>query len=245
MSLYVYAIVGDDRPDIDLPDGVAGQPVYRVASGPLAAFVSDYQPATIRAERRHVAASQGVLRALQAKLDLLPTAFGTLTSSVDAVTGLLDRYREALLAQLGRIRGAIEMGVRLDLDVPDPIAYLVARSPELRQARDRTFGGRKPPSYEERIRLGQMCDSALRRYREAQAAQLVTLLSPACTAVSPLPSQSDRQVANLAALVPRADADAFEAAVHAAAETFDDGLTFRLSGPWPPYNFARLELTTG
>ena len=36
--------------------------------------------------------------------------------------------------------------------------------------------------------------------------------------------------------------EAFEAAVGAAAETFDDDMAFNLSGPWPPHNFVQVEL---
>jgi hypothetical protein len=71
------------------------------------------------------------------------------------------------------------------------------------------------------------------------------LLSPACRAISTLPIQGDRQVANLAMLVPRGGVGEFESAVHAAADAFEDDLAFRLNGPWPPHNFVRLELDTG
>jgi hypothetical protein len=242
MTLYIYAITQADGLEIAIPPGVAAQSVYRVASGSLGAFVSDYPGTTIRAERRHIAASQAVLRTLQTDIDLLPMAFGVLTPSADAMIDLLDRHRESFLTQLDRVGGSVEMGVRLNLDVPDPIAYVVAHSPELRQARDRAFGRRAPPSHDERIRLGQLCESALHRYREAQAAQLMARLSPSCTEISALPVQGDGQVANLAVLVPRSGVTAFEAVVQAAAAAFDDDLAFDLNGPWPPHNFVHLKL---
>ncbi len=242
MSLYIYAIAQADGLGIDIPKGIAEQPVYWIASGSLGAFVSDYQATTIRAERRHIAASQRVLRALQAEIDLLPMTFGTLTATTEAVVDLLSRHREELLTQLSRLSGAVEMGLRLNLEVPDPIGYLVEHLAELRQARDRTFRHRRSPSLEERVRLGQLCESALRHYQETQTAQLVALLSPSCTAISALPIRGDQQVANLAVLVPRAKVQAFEAAVHAAAESFDDDLAFSLNGPWPPHNFVELTL---
>jgi hypothetical protein len=134
------------------------------------------------------------------------------------------------------------MGVRLSLEVPDAVAYMLEQSAELRQARDRVFGRRKAPSHEERIRLGQLCESVLRRYQETQSAQLVTQLTPASTSILTLPTQGDKQIANLAVLVPRAGVQEFESAVQAIAETFDDSLAFALNGPWPPYNFVQLEL---
>ena len=242
MTLYTYAIARADELPADLPAGIAEQPVYRIEAGSLVAFVSDYQGAAIRAERRHIAANQRVLRALQADIDLLPMAFGTLTPDADGVISLLTRRQDKLLSQLERVRGSVEMGIRVNLDVPDPVAYLVEHSAELQQARDRTFGRRKSPSHDERMRLGQLCEAALRRFQETQSAQLVAQLKPSCTEISPLPVHDDKQIANLAVLVPRTGLDAFEAAVNAAAETFNDELAFNLSGPWPPYNFVQLEL---
>jgi Gas vesicle synthesis protein GvpL/GvpF len=242
MTLYIYAITRADESDTHLPPGVAGEKVYPILSGPLRAFVSDYSGTTIRAERRHIAASQGVLRALQGDLDLLPMVFGVLTPAADAVADLLTRHCDSFLAQLDRIKGSVEMGVRLNLEAPDPIAFVVEHTTELRQARDRTFGRRRVPSQQDRIRLGQLCEAALHRFQEAQAALLIERLSPACLAISTLPVQGDRQVANLAVLVPRTGVAAFEAAVHAAAETFDDNLAFNLNGPWPPHNFVQLKL---
>ena len=60
-----------------------------------------------------------------------------------------------------RVSGSVEMALRLSLDVPDPIAYLVARTPALKAARDRTFRARHKPSYDDKIRFGQQFDQAL------------------------------------------------------------------------------------
>jgi len=243
MSVYIYAITHGAGDAPDLPEGVAAQPVYQVSSGLLRAFVSDFKTATIRPERRHIAASQGVLRVLQGAFDLLPMAFGTLTSSRESVAGLLDRHQPVLLAQLHRVAGAVEMGLRLNLEVPDPIAYLTAISAELQEARRRTFARRKPPSHDERIRLGQLCETVLRRYREEQTARIVTLLAPRCNEISTLSVRDEKEIANMALLVPRTGVGAFEQAVDAAAKQFPDDLAFAINGPWPPYNFVHVALS--
>ena len=241
MSIYLYAIARSGQPEIALPPGIAGQPVRVIESGPLCHYVSDCDAPTLRPERRNIAASQAVLRALQAEIDLLPMAFGTMAQSDSAAVELLERHRDRLITNLDRVQGAVEMGVRLNLDVPDAISHIVQKTPELLQARDRAFGGRKPPSHDERIRLGQLCEGTLRRYQQAQLERLVALLTPSCSAVTAMPLQDDRQLANLAALVPRDAVAAFEAAVSAAAEVFEDELTFVLNGPWPPYNFVQFD----
>jgi gas vesicle protein GvpL/GvpF len=135
------------------------------------------------------------------------------------------------------------MGLRLSLDVADPIAYLVERTPELRAARQRIFGrpGRAP-SYDEKIRLGQLCDSALQRHHAARRGALEAMLAPFCTEMRSMPARAEREIANFAMLVPRDGVARFESAVADAAAHIADEYAVSLSGPWPPHNFARLEL---
>lgn len=242
MGIYVYAIgrAGDDA----LPplSGILGQPVHRLAAGALAAIVSNCPLEAVRAERKHLAASQRVLSALNQEFDLLPVAFGTVAQSADALLRFLDEYAGTLTAQLQNIAGRVEMSVRLSLDVPDAIGYLVLRTPELKTARDRLFGRRHPPSYDERIRLGQLCDAALRRYRDAQTALALVEFGPCCAEIRTLPVGPEKEIANLAMLVARDAVERFEAAVDELAGRLPDELAFTIGGPWPPHNFVQLEL---
>jgi hypothetical protein len=208
----------------------------------VAAIASDCGLETVRAERRHLSANQRVLKALGEQLDLLPMAFGTVARSRAALAGFLTENSEALTAQLQHVAGRTEMSLRLSLDVPDAIAYLVQRTPELSVARDRVFGRHKPPSYDDRIRLGQLCDEALRRYRDAQTAQTLHLLEPHCAQIKTLPVGHEQEIANLAMLVARDGIAAFEAAVDTIAAQLPDELAFTVAGPWPPHNFVQLEL---
>ena len=147
MALYVYAIARADGTEMPELAGILDQPVYVLpSSGPLAAIVSDGAPNTVRAERRHIAASQRVLNTLSPQIDLLPMAFGTIAQSGHEIIRFVDGHREGLTAQLERVAGRVEMSVHLDLDVPDPVAFLVAATPELQSARDHIFNRRKPPN---------------------------------------------------------------------------------------------------
>lgn len=242
MGIYVYAIGRDTDDALPAIEGILGQPVYRLASGALAAIVSDCPLEIVRAERKHIASSHRVLSSLSQPFDLLPVAFGTVAQSADALSNFLDEYGEMLTAQLQQIAGKVEMSLRLSLDVPDAISYFVQCTPELKVARDRLFGRHRPPSYDERIRLGQMCDDALRRYRDAQTALVLTLLGSSCTQIRTLPVGLEKEIANLAMLVPNDGVGRFEAAVNDVAARLPDELAFTIGGPWPPHNFVHLEL---
>jgi hypothetical protein len=241
MGLYVYAVGRSGEGEAPPPIGVFDRPAYRLDVGSLCAVVSECPVVKLRPERRHIAAAQRVLAALSAKFDVAPMAFGTITESKDEVRRFLIDHRETLDAQLRRVAGAYEMSLRLSLEAADPIAYLVERTPELRAARERVFHGRRAPSNDAKIRLGQMFEDALQRYRDAHTRQVVAALETCCAEVVALPVRGEREIANLAALAPRSGLDAFEAAVDAAAAQIDEDIAFNLGGPWPPYNFVQFD----
>lgn len=241
MGIYVYAIGRSGEGEAPPLRGVFDEPVYRIEAEPLSAAVSRCPATSVRAERRHLAASQAVLAAVSARFDALPMAFGTVVRSEDELRRFLYDHRQTLEAQLRRISGAVEMSLRLTLEAADPVAYLVERTPALRAARERVFHGRRPPSRDDKIRLGQMFDEALRGYREAHTARVVDDLRRCCAEVVALPTRGEREIANLAALVPRGAVGEFEAAVNASAAGVDEEIAFAVGGPWPAHDFVRFD----
>ncbi len=241
MGLYVYAIGRSGEGELPPLQGIFDRPVYQFDAGPLCAVVSESRECGVRAERKHIAATQRVLSALNAEFDLLPMAFGTISKSQDDLRGFLEDNGETLSAQLQRISGAIEMSLRLNLEASDPIAYLVERVPALQAARERVFNGRRPPSNDNKLRLGQMFEDALRQYREAHTDRVMAVVGASCAEVLALPVRGEREIANLAALVSRSGLDQFEAAVHASAAQIDDDIAFNIGGPWPPHNFVQFD----
>ena len=240
MGLYVYAVGSSGESELPALQGVFDRPPYRLDAGALCAIVSECPMDTIRAERRHIAATQRVLAGLNAQFDLLPMAFGTITKSETDLRQFLADHHDVLVAQLKRVSGAIEMSLRLSLEVLDPIAYLVERTPALQAARERTFRGRRHPSYDDKIRLGQMFDDALRGIATRIPSRSL-LVGASCTEVIALPVREEKEIANLAALVSRSGLDRFEAAVHASAAQIDEDIAFSIGGPWPPHNFVQID----
>lgn len=237
MSLYVYAVrTAPDEETLAL-DGVFEKPVYHVRSGALAAIVSDCPAEVVRAERKHIIASQRVISAANAQADVLPMAFGTIAESEEEIGHFLNEHQAALAEQLERVTGSVEMALKLNLDTPDPIAYLVERTPALQAARRRAFARGHAPSYDERVRLGQLCDQVLRNYRDTLTAQVTQMIAPTCRDIMTLPVHDERELAHLAVLVSRTDLETFQAVVEASADQFDDDLAFSIHGPWPAHNF--------
>jgi hypothetical protein len=239
---YLYAVIADAQGRTYGDFGIDGRKVYSIPVGRVAAVVSDLPSEKIRPERSRLAAHQEVLKRLMAEATPLPMSFGIVGDSPAAVRKMLSRNQQALLEQLRRVAGRVEMGLRVTWDVPNIFEYFVNTHPELRLARDRLLGGHREATQEQRIEVGGMFDRLLNEDREAYADKAEGILAPHCIEIERNKCRSEREVMNLACLVERAAMPQFESGVFAAAQQFDNNFAFDYNGPWAPHNFVDIDL---
>ena len=239
---YVYAVITDAQGRTYGDFGIDGRKVYSIPVGRVAAVVSDLSSEKIRPERSRLAAHQEVLKKLMAETTPLPMAFGILAESPEAVRKMLSRNQRALLVQLHRVAGRVEMGLRVTWDVPNIFEYFVNTHPELRLARDRLLGIHREPTQEQKIEAGRMFDRLLNEDREAYADKVEGILAPYCMEIERNKCRNEREVMNLACLAERAALPQFEGGVFEAAQQFDNNFAFDYNGPWAPHNFVEIDL---
>jgi hypothetical protein len=239
---YLYAIVGSD-PELRYDSiGIGGAAVYTITERRLSAVVGDVEGPSLRPERRNLAAHQEVLRRLMGRTTTLPFSFGTVAGGPAAVRKFLARNQHALLENIERLSGKAEMGVRLSWDVPNIFEYFIDTHTELRAARDQLFSAQYEPTQAERLEIGRLFESMLQDDREAFTGQVEAVLSPCCAEIKSNKCRHEREVMNLACLVEGDQQAAFEKAVLAVAQLFDNNFSLDYSGPWPPFNFVRVNL---
>jgi len=243
---YLYAIIPAGGAGAGMGRiGIADSEVYTLVDGDLAAVVSDVPDQRLRPERRHLAAHHAVHKGLMAGVGaLLPMSFGVVADSPGAIRRIMALNREAFAAQLRRVEGKVEMTLKVQWDVPSIFEYFVRTHPELRMLRDRLFGGGHQPAEDDKIELGRLFDRTLSEDRAADTQRVVEVLGPLCAEIHENPQRSEREVMELACLVPRDGQDRFQQGIFDAAKQFDDNYSFDYSGPWPPYNFVDVVLTT-
>ncbi len=240
---YIYAIVGArGGQNFDFV-GINGRPVETIGRNGVASVVSDLAVERIRPERRHLAAHRAVLSRLIEREDgVLPMRFGAIASGPAEITRLLARNRELFARQLRRVAGKMEMGLRVVWDVPNIFQYFLSIHPELREIRDRLFGGSAGPSQGERIELGRTIERLLNEERLAHTGAVEKVLAPCCAEIRRNPARHEKDIMNLACLVVKERRGDFENGVLEAAQGFDNNFTFDYNGPWAPHAFAEINL---
>jgi len=241
---YLYAIVDGeiDRESYESASLENGK-VYGIGEDGIVAIVSDLVDKRVRPERRRLAAHHNVLKRLMDDHTVLPMVFGVIADGPESIRRILRLNRDAFHEQLDRLRGKVEMGLRVTWDVPNIFEHVLETHPELAAYRDQIFRGGRDPGQDEKIELGRSFDRFLNTDREHCTDRVIQALEPRCAAdIVVNKPRNERDVMNLACLVERSRVKDFEAGVIEAARRFNNDFAFDFNGPWPPHNFVDIEL---
>ncbi len=134
------------------------------------------------------------------------------------------------------------MGLKIFWDLPNVFEYFVASHQELEAMRNRLFRPGRTPSVEEKVQLGELFVSLLQQARQRHTRRVREALAPYCVEMRIIDAGEERLIMKLACLVQRDRQGQWEEGVRQAAGLFDDHYRFDYNGPWPPYNFADIDL---
>jgi len=245
VGLYLYGItVTQGVLPVEVP-GIENAEVEQVVEGSLAAIVTRVTTAKIRPRRANLAAHHHVLRDLTEQRPILPVAFGTIASSEEQLREVLRQNHDALVEQLERLRGRIEMGLGVYWETPNIFEFFVATHRELEQMRDRLFRPGKTPTFEQKVEMGRLFESLLQDSRQRHTRQVVDALSPYCAEIRTVDPGEEKMIMKLACLVEANRRQQWEDGIQVVARHFDNHYCFKYTGPWAPHNFADIDLNLG
>src|SRR5438270_310037 len=103
------------------------------------------------------------------------------------------------------------------------------------------ISGQKGSTYFARMQYGRLVDAALQHLSEKYLSELFESLRDVAVASRANKPIGDKMIMNAAFLVSRDRETAFDQKVKEIGARFDK-LTFKYTGPWPPYNFVNIRL---
>ena len=234
--------------------GGRGDVVHTVAGGNgLAMVVSDSLDKKYDTSRANLMAHETVIEAVMKRgFTVLPVRFGTVTRE-GSTSPVEDIRQKVLNARAGEFYELLEeMGDKLELGLKslwrdEQVIYdeIIAQNPRIRAARDRLLRSRRSPeaTHFERMRLGEAVKEALDRKREAEARRLLSTLRPIAYRVRENKTVTDRMVLNAAFLASREREGEFDGVVTKLGEELGERMSFKYSGPNPPFNFVEIVVT--
>jgi hypothetical protein len=223
MMIYLYALSDSPQGEVRPGPGIADQAVYRRPCGPISAWVSRL-PQSVPPTTENVWRHEAIVETLMDLCTVLPARFGSLFADEEALESVLAAQCAVLCCDLERVRGRLELSLRVLWEPVDPPPattleapltgrdYLCLRMEEERRTREQ------------------------RQRAEALAAQvhqpLARLAAMSCQQIL----LSPRLLLTAAYLVERGQTCAFEEQVEALRAAWPQ-LSLLCTGPWPAYSF--------
>jgi gas vesicle protein GvpL/GvpF len=239
---YVYCIIESADPLRFGPIGIGADPsdVYTVHYKNLAAVVSDAPLEVLDSTRENVLAHERVNETVMREHTVIPMSFGTIFKTREDIVELLRSAAEAFGDVLNKMQNKLEFGLKVLWDRDQAVREVELEDEDISRLK-KEISGQKGPTYFARMQYGRLIDSALQARSERYVADILEQLREVSVASRINKPIGDKMIMNAAFLISRDQEMAFDAKVKSIAGRFDK-LTFKYTGPWPPYNFVNIRL---
>ncbi|HEY2151170.1 MAG TPA: GvpL/GvpF family gas vesicle protein [Vicinamibacterales bacterium] len=239
---YVYCIIESSEPLRFGPIGIGGDPsdVYSVHYRTLAAVVSDAPLEMLDSTRENVLAHERVNETVMRDHTVIPMSFGTIFKTREDIVELLRSAAEAFGDVLNKMQNKLEFGLKVLWDRDQAIRQVEHEDEDIGRLKEE-ISSQNGPTYFARMQYGRMIDTALQARSERYVTGILEQLREVSVASRINKPIGDKMIMNAAFLISRDQEAAFDTKVKSIAGQFDK-LTFKYTGPWPPYNFVNIRL---
>ena len=239
---YVYCIIKATNAQRFGSIGLGMEPgeVYTVHYKDIAAVTSDPPTEVPDATRENVLAHERVNEAVMRSYTVIPMSFGTVFKTREDIVELLRGAYEAFTDVLGKMEDKLEYGLKLLWDREVAVREVEKDDEEVRRLKSE-ISAQRGSTYFARMQYGRLLEAALQMRSERYVNEIFAQLRDVSVASRANKPIGDRMIMNAAFLVSRDEEGAFDARVKELGSQYDK-LTFRYTGPWPPYNFVNIRL---
>ena len=219
---YVYCIIETAEPRSFGSMGIGGRgdDVYTIRHKGLAAVVSNTPLVVYDPTRENVFAHEQVNETVMREFTVLPMAFGALFRTEEDIIELIRGTYDALRDVLSKMEGKVEFGLKVNWDRDRVTSELEEKDDEIRHLKEQITSRTTGSTYFARMQLGRLIETALTDQADSYI----------------------RMIMNAAFLIERDREVEFDQKVKEIASKYEGKLSFKYTGPWPPYNFVHIRL---
>jgi hypothetical protein len=239
---YVYCIIRATAP---LRFGAIGMDeqspeVYTINFRDMAAVVSDVPIAPLDSTRENVLAHERVNETVMRDHTVIPMSFGTIFKTRDDILELLRSAYDAFADVLAKMQDKLEFGLKVLWEREDIVRAIEQEDEDIHRLKSE-ISSQKGSTYFARMQYGRLIDAALQQRSERYVAEFLQRLRDVSVASRVNRAIGDKMIMNAAFLVQREQEANFDRRIKEIASRYDK-LTFKYTGPWPPYNFVNIRL---
>ena len=219
--------------------GDNGSEIHTIHYRDLAA-VSDVPLGILDSTRENVLAHERVNEIVMRDHTVIPMSFGTIFKTRDDIVQLLRSAYDAFGDVLAKMRDKMEFGLKVLWDRDSVVKDIEDEDEGIHRLKNE-IALQKGSTYFARMQYGRAIDAALQSRSERYGSEILDRLRDVAVASRINKPIGDKMIMNAAFLVSRDQEAAFDSRVKAIAAEHDK-LTFKYTGPWPPYNFVNIRL---
>src|SRR2546422_778342 len=165
-----------------------------------------------------------------------PTPPAARDDIVELLRGAYDAFRDVL----NKMEDKLEFGLKILWDRDVMIREIEKQDEDVRRLKGE-IATQKGSTYFARVQYGRLVDAALGTLSERYVSDIFSELRDVSVASRANKPIGDKMIVNAAFLVSRDQETAFDKKLKELGARYDK-LTFRYTGPWPPYNFVNIRL---
>jgi hypothetical protein len=239
---YVYCIIRASNPMRFGPIGMDDQSpeVYTINFRDMAAVVSDVPIAPLDSTRENVLGHERVNETVMRDHTVIPMSFGTIFKTREDILELLRSAYDAFADVLAKMQDKLEFGLKVLWDRDEIVRAIEQEDEDIHRLKSE-ISSQKGSTYFARMQYGRLIDAALQQRSERYVAEFLQRLRDVSVASRVNRAIGDKMIMNAAFLVQREHEPAFDRRIKEIASRYDK-LTFKYTGPWPPYNFVNIRL---
>ena len=239
---YVYCIIRASVPHRFGAIGMDEQwaDVYTINYKDMAAVVSDVPIAPLDSTRENVLAHERVNETVMRDHTVIPMSFGTIFKTRDDIVELLRSAYDAFADVLNKMQDKLEFGLKVVWDRDEIIRIIEQEDEDIHRLKNE-ISSQKGSTYFARVQYGRLIDAALQVRSDRYVTEFLQRLRNVSVASRVNKAIGDKMIMNAAFLVQRDQEQAFDRRIKEIASHFEK-LTFKYTGPWPPYNFVNIRL---
>ncbi|OGN80634.1 MAG: hypothetical protein A3H36_05920 [Chloroflexi bacterium RIFCSPLOWO2_02_FULL_71_16] len=245
-GVYVYSIVESAEPRTFGRVGIGGRgdEVFTVHHRDLAAVVSKTPLVVYDPTRENALAHEHVNEVLiEAGFTPVPMSFGTLFKTEGDTSEFLKDTYDALRDVLDKMKGKLEYGLKVNWERDAVLKEIEEENEEISRLKAELTTDQARSTYFARMQLGRLVEQALVERSDSYVREIYAELQDAAIASRSNKVIGDKMIMNAAFLVAREKAEAFDRQVQEIGKRYEGKLTFKYTGPWPPYNFVTIRLS--
>jgi hypothetical protein len=171
---------------------------------------------------------------------VIPMSFGTIFRTREDIVELLRSAYDAFADVLSKMENKLEFGLKVLWDRDEMVRAIESEDEDIHRLKAE-ISSQKGSTYFARMQFGRLIDGALQQRSERYVAEFMQRLRDVSVASRVNRAIGEKMIMNAAFLVHRDKEEDFDLRIKEIASRYEK-LTFKYTGPWPPYNFVNIRL---